>query len=91
MLTERQIQTLRAAYSTASTISIENFKRLKNTVGLLPVADIERLADSGIRFVHTAANSVLCDRGVRPESARFDHFVDLIAETLRSESKAVAS
>lgn len=78
-MTPAQINRLRAAYSTINVCSIENFERLKATVGKLPASDIEQLADSGIRFIDTAANSVLCDRGIRPQDARVDHAVEVIA------------
>lgn len=78
-MTPAQINRLRAAYSTINVCSIENFERLKATVGKLPASDIEQLADSGIRFIDTAANSVLCDRGIRSEDARIDHAADVIA------------
>lgn len=81
-MTPSQINKLRAAYSTIRKCSFENFERLKATVGKLPAADLEQLADSGIPFVETAANSVLCDKGIRPEDARIDHAADVIARKM---------
>ena len=73
-----QINRLRAAYSTLRTIQPEGLDRLKRTIGQLCTADIRQLAESGIPFVDTAANSLLVDRGVLPESARLDHAADVI-------------
>lgn len=77
-LTNAHLNALRAAYSTLGTCTIEGFEKLKALVGRFSVRDLEKLADSGIPFVDTAANSVLVDRGIRSEDARADHAADVI-------------
>ena len=77
-MTNQQLNALRAAYSTLGTITIEGFDKLKSVVGRLDARDIEKLADSAIPFVETAANSVLVDRGIRSEDARADHAADVL-------------
>ena len=83
-----QINRLRAAYSTLKTIQPEGLDRLKRTIGQLCTADIRQLAESGIPFVDTAANSLLCDRGVLPEDARLDWAASKIANKMRAASVA---
>ena len=76
----QQMNKLFAGFGSVKTCSIENFNRLKATVSLLPVKDLEQLADSDIPFVNTAANSVLVDKGVRDEEARIDHAAKIIGQ-----------
>jgi len=77
----KQMKKLFAGFATIKTCSIENFNRLKATVSMLPIKDVEQLADSDIPFVNTAANSVLVDKGVRDEDARIDHCARILCQT----------
>ena len=82
-LTGRQLAHLGLAYSRLDTITIENFKRLKGCIENLDTEALEQIADSNVRFVRTAANSLLVDRGIREPQARVDHAVNSIIESLR--------
>ena len=75
---QSELNRLRSSYSALTHITIEQRDKLKATVGRLPVADLEQIADSGIPFLDTAANSVLVDRGIRDEDARIRHAADKI-------------
>lgn len=81
-MTNKQMNQLRASYASIGTITVDDYLRLKATIGRLGQSDIEQLAGSGIKFVNTAANSVLCDRKIRPESARWEHAIDTITDSL---------
>ena len=83
-MTKNQINKLFAEFATVKTISIENYRKLKAVVSFLPNAEIEKLANSAIRFVNTAANSVLVDRKIRSEDARIDHAARIICESAAS-------
>jgi len=82
---------LRASYGSLRTITVEGYGRLKATIGQLPTRDIEQLADSGIKFVHIAANSVLCDRKVRPESSRWELAIDTVTDSLLAQHANAAT
>ena len=81
-MTRNQIAQLSAMFGNVRTIQPEHFDRLKAALSPLPVRSLEKLADSDARFVNTAANSLLCDRGIRPESARLDHAAVMIHRNL---------
>ncbi len=81
-LTPHQMNTLRSQFSSVKTITPEHHQRLKQTIGAFNPDTLAALADSGIPFIRTAANSVLCDRGIRPESARWEHAIDVITDSL---------
>lgn len=83
-----QINQLRASYGSVNRCTIDAYDKLKTLCRALCTADQEQLADSGIRFVSTAANSVLCDRGIRPESARWEHAIDKITDSLVAEHES---
>lgn len=76
------IHQLRAAYSGVSRCSPQNFDRLKATLRQLNNTELLQLRDARIRFVSTAANSLLVDRGALPKSARWDRFVEVVVDGL---------
>ena len=76
-MTKRQFSHLAAAYAGVKTVTPANFDKLKKAVAPLPVRDLRKMAKSGIPFIDTAANSVLVDAGVLPETARIDHAADV--------------
>lgn len=84
--TERgYINKLRAAYASVDRIDTEHFDKLKNIIRLLPERLIVAIADSDIRFCNTAANSHLVDVGKRPESARWEHAIDIVTNNLMKD------
>ena len=91
MLTSAQRRRLKVAYGSLERITPDAFVRLKAFVSRFTIADICGLADGGIKFVSTAANSILCDRGIRPESARLDHAIDLMVDRIQREQKEGAA
>lgn len=87
----KEMNRLGACYNSLSTIPVEGYASLKRTIGSLPTKALEQLANSGIRFIGTAANSVLCDKGIRPESARWEHAIDTITDTLLASHTQAAT
>lgn len=85
-MNQAQIEILCQAYGKLQSISIEGHFRLKKLLSELPIKSLEALAESDVKFVNTAANSVLCDKGIRSESARFDHAAKIIAKSVSIES-----
>lgn len=84
--TTKQLNTLRSTYGSLQTMTISDFERLKLTLSKLDNDQLEQLAKSGVKFIRTAANSLLVDRGVYPADARIDHAVDCITESLRLQT-----
>ena len=84
-MNQSQINQLRAAYSSLKRITIEDFQRLKATLNNLKTSDLDKLVNARITFVSTAANSLMCDRKAKPESARWEHAIDTITDSLLAE------
>ena len=89
--TAKEINRLRAAYGSLNRITIEGYHSLKRTLGVLPQPALVQLADSRIPFIDTAANSVLIDKGIRPESARWDHAIDKVTDSILAEHANAAT
>lgn len=85
-LTPRQINTLRSAYASVKRCTPEQLKQMKRSLANLHPDSLAALASSGIPFVQTAANSVLCDKGIRPESARWEHGIDVATDSLLAQN-----
>lgn len=84
-MTPTQVSQLVAAYANVRTCSVENFAKMKAILSGLPNRSLESLADSDARFVNTAANSILVDRGVRTIDAKIDHAARIIAREFVAE------
>jgi hypothetical protein len=84
--TAHLIDTLTAAYSGIRTCSVENFAKMKAVLANMPNRELEAIADSDARFVNTAANSVLVDRGVRTLDHKIDHAARVIAKSIHAET-----
>lgn len=76
------INQLRAAYSGVSRCTPQNFDRLKAILRQLNNTELLQLRDSRIRFVSTAANSLLVDRGALPPSSRWDWYIEVVVDGL---------
>ena len=86
MKTAQLVNTLSAAYSGIRSCSVENFAKMKAILSGMDNATLAKIADSDVRFVNTAANSVLVDRGVRTMEHKINHAARIIAENIYAET-----
>lgn len=91
MKTAQLINTLSALFSGIRYCSVENFAKMKAVLAGMDSATLAKVADSDVRFVNTAANSVLVDRGVRTMDHKIDHAARVIAQSVHAETIRSAS
>jgi hypothetical protein len=86
--TPAEINKLRAAYAGIKKCTTEHFAKMKTSLRKLDNEALRQIQESGVPFVDTAANSLLCDRGELPEDARLDWAADKIASKMRAAAVA---
>ena len=86
MKTAELVNKLEAAYAHIRSCSVENFATMKGILSGVDNTTLAKIADSDVRFVNTAANSVLVDRGVRTMEHKIDHAARVIAKSVHAET-----